>query len=146
MLTARDAVDDRVQGLDAGAEDYLTKPFAFAELLARVRALVRRGPAPRETVLKAGDLEVDLLERRVNRAGEEIALRGREFEVLAYLMRHHGQVVTRDMLGRDVWKEPLHDLTNVIDVTMTLLRRKLDRADRPALIHTVRGVGYVLRG
>jgi len=146
MLTARDAVEDRVHGLDSGAEDYLRKPFAFAELLARMRALVRRGPAPRETVLRAGDLEVDLLERRVTRAGEEVALRGREFEVLAYLARHSGQVVTRDMLGRDVWKEPQHDLTNVIDVTMTQLRRKLERPGRPAPIHTVRGVGYALRG
>jgi two-component system copper resistance phosphate regulon response regulator CusR len=145
LLTARDAIEDRVQGLDAGAEDYLTKPFAFAELLARVRALMRRGPGPRETMLRAGDLEVDLLERRVTRGGEEVTLRGREFEVLAYLARHHGEVVTRDMLGREVWKEPQHDLTNVIDVTMTQLRRKLERPGFPAPIHTVRGVGYALR-
>jgi DNA-binding response OmpR family regulator len=145
ILTARDAVEDRVAGLDAGAEDYLVKPFAFAELLARLRALLRRGRAERETVLRAGDLEVDLLQRRATRAGEEVPLTQREFEVLAYLVRHHNAVVTRDMLGRDVWKEPDHALTNVIDVYITLLRRKLERPGRPALIHTIRGVGYTLR-
>jgi DNA-binding response OmpR family regulator len=145
LLTARDAVEDRVEGLDHGADDYLVKPFAFAELLARVRALLRRGRADRETVLSAGDLEVDLLERRAVRAGEAVPLRGREFELLAYLLRHQGEAVTRDMLGRDVWNEPGHALTNVIDVTVTLLRKKLDRPGRPLLIHTVRGVGYCLK-
>ena len=114
-------------------------------LLARLRALLRRGRAERETVLRAGDLEVDLLQRRATRAGEEVPLTQREFEVLAYLVRHHNAVVTRDMLGRDVWKEPDHALTNVIDVYITLLRRKLERPGRPALIHTIRGVGYTLR-
>src|SRR5215472_2368813 len=114
ILTARDAVEDRVAGLDAGAEDYLVKPFAFAELLARLRALLRRGRAERETVLRAADLEVDLLQRRATRAGEEVPLTQREFEVLAYLVRHHNAVVTRDMLGREVWKEPNYALTNVI--------------------------------
>ncbi|MCI0458237.1 MAG: response regulator transcription factor [Gemmataceae bacterium] len=145
LLTARDAVADRVLGLDAGADDYLVKPFAFAELLARVRALLRRGKSDRETILHAGDLEVDLLERRVTREDEEIELRGREYEVLVYLLRHQGAVVTRDMLGRDVWKEPQHSLTNVIDVTITLLRKKLERPGLPPLIHTVRGIGYCLR-
>jgi two-component system copper resistance phosphate regulon response regulator CusR len=145
MLTARDAVEDRVRGLDQGADDYLVKPFAFAELLARLRSLLRRGKADRETVLRAGDLEVDLLERRATRAGAELPLRGREFEVLAYLLRHRNAAVTRDMLGRDVWKEPGHALTNVIDVTITLLRRKLERPGLPPLLHTVRGVGYCLR-
>jgi DNA-binding response OmpR family regulator len=145
ILTARDAVEDRVLGLDAGAEDYLVKPFAFAELLARLRALLRRGRAERETVLRARDLEVDLLQRRATRAGEEVALTQREFEVLAYLVRHKNAVVTRAMLGRDVWKEPDHALTNVIDVYITLLRRKLERPDQPSLIHTIRGVGYSLR-
>jgi DNA-binding response OmpR family regulator len=145
ILTARDAVEDRVAGLDAGAEDYLVKPFAFAELLARLRALLRRGRGERETVLRAGDLEVDLLRRRVTRAGEEVPLTQREFEVLAYLVRHKNAVVTRDMLGRDVWQEPDHALTNVIEVYITLLRRKVERPGRRPLIHTLRGVGYSLR-
>jgi DNA-binding response OmpR family regulator len=144
ILTARDAVDDRVVGLDAGADDYLVKPFAFAELLARLRALLRRGPAERETVLRAGDLEMDLLARRVTRAGAEVPLTQREFEVLEYLLRHRGRVVTREMLGRDVWKEPGYALTNVIEVYINLLRRKLEQPGRPPLIHTLRGVGYRL--
>src|SRR5713101_6522584 len=119
MLTARDAVEDRVRGLEAGADDYLVKPFAFAELVARIRSLLRRGKAERETFLKCGDLEVDFLERSVTRAGSTIDLRSREYEVLVYLLRHRGQIVSRDMLGRDVWDEPNHTLTNVIDVTMT---------------------------
>jgi DNA-binding response OmpR family regulator len=145
ILTARDAVEDRVIGLDAGADDYLVKPFAFAELLARLRVLLRRDRGERETLLRAGDLEVDLLQRRATRAGEEVPLTQREFEVLAYLVRHKNRVVTRDMLGRDVWREPDHALTNVIDVYITLIRRKVERPDRRPLIHTIRGVGYSLR-
>jgi DNA-binding response OmpR family regulator len=145
VLTARDAIEDRVTGLDAGADDYLVKPFAFAELLARLRVLLRRGQSDRETVLRVGDLEIDLLDRGVRRAGAEVALTLREFEVLAYLARHKNAVVTREMLGRDVWKEPEHALTNVIDVYVNLLRRKVERPDRPPLIHTLRGVGYSLR-
>jgi DNA-binding response OmpR family regulator len=145
MLTARDTVEDRVEGLDHGADDYLVKPFAFAELLARLRSLLRRGQSDRETVIRFGDLEVDLLERKVARAGTVIPLRSREFDLLAYLLRHRGNIVTRDMLGRDVWHEPSHALTNVIDVTVTLLRKKLDRSGLKPLIHTVRGVGYCLR-
>ncbi len=145
LLTARDAVEDRVAGLDAGADDYLVKPFAFAELLARLRALLRRGPAERETVLRAADLELDLIDRRARRAGADIPLTVREFDVLAFLVRHKNAVVTRDMLGREVWKEPDHALTNVIDVYMTLLRRKVERPGLPPLIHTLRGVGYSLR-
>jgi two-component system, OmpR family, copper resistance phosphate regulon response regulator CusR len=145
ILTARDAVRDRVLGLDAGAEDYLVKPFAFPELLARLRVLLRRERAERPTLLRADDLEVDLLERRVRRGGAEIPLTPREFEVLAYLVLHKNSVVTRDMLGRDVWKEPHHALTNVIDVYMTLLRRKIEGPDRQSLIQTIRGVGYSLR-
>jgi DNA-binding response OmpR family regulator len=145
MLTARDAVEDRVEGLDQGADDYLVKPFAFAELLARLRSLLRRGQSDRETVVRLGDLEVDLLERRAVRAGAVVPLRSREFDLLAYLVKHRGTVVTRDMLGRDVWHEPAHALTNVIDVTVTLLRKKLDRPGMSPLIHTVRGVGYSLR-
>jgi DNA-binding response OmpR family regulator len=145
VLTARDAIEDRVRGLDAGADDYLVKPFALPELLARLRSLLRRGPPGRESRLQAGDLEVDLLERRATRAGKDLPLRAREFEVLAYLARHKDTVVTRAMLGRDVWKEPDHALTNVIDVTITLLRRKVERPGLAPLIHTVRGVGYCLR-
>jgi DNA-binding response OmpR family regulator len=144
MLTARDAVQDRVAGLDGGADDYLVKPFAFAELLARLRVLLRRGrPAP-DTVLRVADLEVDLLQRRASRGGVEVSLAHREFDLLAYLMRHRGATVTREMLGRDVWKEPNHALTNVIDVHVAMLRKKLEGGGRPALIHTVRGVGYRL--
>jgi two-component system, OmpR family, copper resistance phosphate regulon response regulator CusR len=145
LLTARDAVEDRVVGLDAGADDYLVKPFAFAELLARVRALLRRGRVDRETVLRAGDLELDLLRRSVVRAGTEVALTGREFELLEYLLRHKNATVTRAMLGRDVWKEADYALTNVIDVFINALRRKIEQAGRRPLIHTVRGVGYSLR-
>ncbi|HYT88852.1 MAG TPA: response regulator transcription factor [Gemmataceae bacterium] len=144
ILTARDTVLDRVTGLDAGADDYLVKPFAFAELLARLRALLRRGQPERETVLRAGALEMDLLTRRVVRGGAEVPLTQREFEVLEYLLRHQGQAVTREMLGRDVWKEPNHALTNVIEVYITLLRRKLEKPGHGPLIHTVRGVGYQL--
>jgi DNA-binding response OmpR family regulator len=144
ILTARDAVEDRVLGLDAGADDYLVKPFAFAELLARLRVLLRRGCRERETVLCAGDLEMDLLQRRVCRAGEEIALTHREFELLHYLLQHKNRVVTRDMLGRDVWKEPDYALTNVIEVFINFLRRKVERPGKPPLIHTLRGVGYSL--
>src|SRR5262245_7161200 len=145
VLTARDGVDDKVQGLDAGADDYVVKPFAFAELLARLRALLRRNLPARELVLKAGDLEMDLLARRVSRDGEEIALSTREFELLEYLLRHVNATVTRDMIARDVWKEPAGVLTNVIDVYVKTLRRKIEHAERRQLLFTVRGVGYVLR-
>jgi two-component system, OmpR family, copper resistance phosphate regulon response regulator CusR len=144
VLTARDAIEDRVAGLDGGADDYLVKPFAFAELLARLRVLLRRERAA-ETVLRADDLEVDLVRRRVTRGGEEVGLTQREFELLEYLLRHKNATVTRDMLGRDVWRETAHALTNVIDVFVTLLRRKVERPGRPPLIHTVRGLGYSLR-
>lgn len=142
MLTARDSIEDRVRGLDLGADDYLVKPFAFAELLARIRSLLRRGQPERETMLHCDDLEVDLVERRVRLAGTNIDLRPREFDVLTYLLRHQGETVTREMLGRDVWNEPHHHLTNVIEVTITLLRKKLGT---PSMIQTVRGVGYCLR-
>jgi DNA-binding response OmpR family regulator len=145
ILTARDTVEDRVTGLDAGADDYLVKPFAFAELLARLRVLLRRGRGERETVLRADDLEMDLLQRRVLRGGTEVPLTQREYEVLEYLLRHKNATVTRDMLGREVWKEPAPALTNVIDVYITFLRRKLERPGKRPLIHTVRGVGYSLR-
>jgi len=145
ILTARDSVDDRVLGLDGGADDYLVKPFAFAELLARLRAIMRRGHISRETVLRAADLEVDLVARRVTRAGIILELTMREFELLEYLLRHKDEAVTRDMISLDVWKEPTGAMTNVIDVYINALRRKVERPGFPTLIHTVRGVGYVLR-
>ena len=144
VLTARDAVEDRVAGLDGGADDYLVKPFAFAELLARLRVLLRRERAA-ETVLRAGDLEVDLVRRRVTRGGAEVSLTQREFELLEYLLRHKNAAVTRDMIARDVWKEVSGAPTNAIDVYVTMLRKKVERPGRPPLIHTVRGLGYSLR-
>jgi len=145
LLTARDAVEDRVGGLEAGADDYLVKPFALAELLARVKVLLRRGQPDRETVLRAAGLEIDLVSRRVTRDRADIALTQREFEVLEYLARHKGRTVTREMLGRDVWKDPNYALTNVVEVYVNLLRKKLAPADGPSPIATVRGVGYCLR-
>ncbi len=146
VLTARDSVHDRVAGLDSGADDYMVKPFAFAELLARIRALVRRGRATESPRLGAGDLDVDLITRKVTRAARPVELTVREFELLEYLLRHQGQVVSRETLARDVWKETARStpLDNVIDVHIARLRRKVD-ADYPVkLIHTVRGVGFML--
>jgi len=147
VLTARDGVDDRVLGLDLGADDYLVKPFALPELLARIRALLRRGRPTDVLRLKAGDLELDLVARQVVRGDQPIELTSREFELLEYLLRHQGNLVSREMLARDVWKEPRRatPLDNVIDVQMTRLRRKVDLDGMPRLIHTVRGVGFVLR-
>jgi two-component system copper resistance phosphate regulon response regulator CusR len=145
ILTARDAVDDRVAGLDGGADDYLVKPFAFAELLARLRALLRRDLSGRELVLRADDLEMDLLARRVVRGGLELDLTRREYELLEYLLRHKNTTVTRDMIARDVWKEGSGALTNTIDVYINLLRKKVEQPDKRQLIQTVRGVGYALR-
>jgi two-component system copper resistance phosphate regulon response regulator CusR len=146
ILTARDAVADRVEGLDSGADDYLVKPFAFAELVARLRVLLRRNLADRELVLRADDLELDRVTRRVVRGGVEVELSNREFTLLEYLLRHKNATVTRDMLGRDVWQEPDGVLTNVIDVTINALRKKVEKAGHRQLIHTIRGVGYALRG
>lgn len=147
ILTAKDAVEDRVIGLDAGADDYLVKPFAFAELLARIRALLRRGRTDQVLRLKAADLDMDLVTRTVTRAAEPLELTPREFELLEYLMRHHRQVVSREMLSRDVWKESARatPLDNVIDVHVARLRKKVDQGRPGRLIHTVRGVGFVLR-
>jgi len=144
MLTARDAIDDRVRGLDSGADDYLVKPFAFAELVARLRAMLRRDASSHNFHLRAADLEVDLMARRVVRSGVEIDLSQREFQLLEFLLRHKDNVVSREMLARDVWHEP-DVLTNVIDVYINLVRKKIEKPDLPQLIHTVRGVGYVLR-
>ena len=146
VLTARDSLQDRVAGLDSGADDYLVKPFAFAELLARIRALMRRGQAdaPR---LASGDLTMDLITRKVTRGGQSIDLTVREFELLEYLMRFEGQVVSRETLARDVWKETARTtpLDNVIDVHIARLRRKVDVDFPVKMIHTVRGVGFMLR-
>jgi DNA-binding response OmpR family regulator len=146
MLTARDGVDDRVTGLDLGADDYLVKPFAVPELLARIRALLRRGRPSDALRLKAADLEIDLVSRRATRGERPLELTVREFELLEYLLRHQGNLVSREMLAHDVWKEPRRatPLDNVIDVQMTRLRKKVD-AQGSRLIHTVRGVGFVLR-
>jgi two-component system copper resistance phosphate regulon response regulator CusR len=147
VLTARDGVDDRVLGLDLGADDYLVKPFALPELLARIRALLRRGRPSDVLRLKVADLELDLVARRVVRGDRLIDLTGREFELLEYLLRHQGHLVSREMLARDVWKEPRRatPLDNVIDVQMTRLRRKVDGEGATRLIHTVRGVGFVVQ-
>jgi DNA-binding response OmpR family regulator len=147
ILTARDGVDDRVLGLDLGADDYLVKPFALPELLARIRALLRRGRPSDLLRLKAADLELDLVARRAVRGDRPLDLTSREFELLEYLLRHQGHLVSREMLARDVWKEPRRatPIDNVIDVQMTRLRKKIDLDGATRLIHTVRGVGFVLR-
>jgi len=147
VLTARDGVDDRVLGLDLGADDYLVKPFALPELLARIRALLRRGRPADVVRLKTADLEIDLVSRRASRGSRALDLTVREFDLLEYLLRHQGHLVSREMLAREVWKEPRRatPIDNVIDVQMTRLRRKVDVDGGPRLIHTVRGVGFVLR-
>lgn len=145
MLTARDSVQDRVQGLDSGADDYLVKPFAFAEFLARVRSLLRRGTEDDPVELRALDLTLDLKTRKVTRAGKPAALSAKEFAVLEYLLRHPNEVVTRTRLAEHVWDENFDSFSNVIDVTVYHLREKVDRGFQPALIHTVRGVGYILK-
>ena len=147
LLTARDTLDDRVKGLDSGADDYLVKPFAFAELLARIRALLRRGRASDTHHLTLGDLEMDVVGRKVTRAARPVELTVREFELLHYLLRHDRQIVSRDALARDVWEESARSATldNVIDVHIARLRRKIDLDQPVKLIHTVRGVGFVLR-
>ena len=145
MLTARDSVEDRVRGLDGGADDYLIKPFAFAELLARVRALLRRSAQDEPVELRLAGLVLDLKTRKVSRDGQSLALTPREFAVLEYLMRHCGQVVSRTSLTEHVWDQHFDSMTNVIDVTLYHLREKVDRSFSKPLIHTVRGVGYVLK-
>lgn len=147
LLTARDAIEDRVRGLDAGADDYLVKPFAFAELSARVRALLRRGSAASPTSLRFHDLAMDLIGRTVTRNSRAIDLTAKEFELLEYLLNHPGEVVSRTMIAQQVWKEMARHtpLDNAIDVHMVRLRRKIDDGFSPKLLHTVRGVGFVLR-
>jgi two-component system, OmpR family, copper resistance phosphate regulon response regulator CusR len=147
MLTALDQIEDRVRGLDAGADDYLVKPFAFPELLARIRALSRRGMPETGPKLRMCDLEIDAVGRTVTRGGQPLDLTAREFDLLEYLVRHQGHVVSREMLTREVWKEPGRHtpLDNVIDVHVARLRRKIDDPFDRKLLHTVRGVGFVMR-
>jgi heavy metal response regulator len=143
ILSAREELEDRVRGLDAGADDYLAKPFAFAELLARLRALLRRGTA-RASALRIADLSLDLVTRKVQRAGRNIELTAKEFALLEYLARHAGEVVTRTMIAEHVWDMNFDSFSNVIDVYIRYLRRKIDEPFEPKLIHTRRGVGYLL--
>ncbi|MBI5050200.1 MAG: response regulator transcription factor [Nitrospirae bacterium] len=145
MLTVKDSVKDKVKGLDSGANDYLTKPFAFEEFLARVRVLLRRAESTQVAKLVVGNLVLDLLTHKVTRAGKEIELTAKEFALLEYLMRNKGVVVTRTMLSEHVWDINFDTLTNVIDVYINYLRNKIDRDFNNKLIHTVRGRGYILK-
>ena len=146
LLTAMGGIEDRVEGLEAGGDDYLVKPFAFAELLARINALARR-PPPQDvqTTLEVADLKLDLLRRQVTRGGQRIELQPREFQLLEYLMRHAGRVVTRTMLLESVWDFHFDPKTNIVETHMSRLRGKIDRGRSEELIHTVRGAGYCLR-
>jgi heavy metal response regulator len=145
LLTARDTVEDKVQGLDAGADDYLTKPFAFAELLARVRALLRRRADARAPILRVADLILDPATRTVKRGDEPVTLTNREFALLEYFLRNPGRVLTRTMIAEHVWDYSFDSSTNVIDVYVNYLRKKIDAGRETKLLHTVRGVGYVLK-
>jgi DNA-binding response OmpR family regulator len=143
MLTARDSTEMKVKGLDSGADDYITKPFAFAELLARIRAQVRRSEDI--TKLQIGDLLLDLIHRKVTRGGEEVQLTGKEFNLLEYFMQHPDEILSRETLSEKVWNETFDALTNVIDVYINYLRNKVDRNRETKLIQTIRGVGYMLK-
>jgi len=145
VLTARSATNEKVRLLDLGADDYLTKPFAFDELLARIRALLRRGPVDPHTVLRVADLELDPASRRVRRAGQEVILTSREFAVLEYLMRHRGSVVTRGMIADHVWNLDYESGSNIVEVYINYLRRKIDQSSPVKLIQTIRGAGYSVR-
>lgn len=142
MLTARDDLQNKVRALDAGADDYLAKPFAFEELLARIRALTRRADQPRSAQIEIGDLQVDLLSRRVRRGQRSVELSSREFALLEYFMRHPGQALSREQILSAIWDYAFEPDSNVVDVYIRYLRRKLDRPGEPSLITTVRGVGY----
>jgi len=146
ILTARDAVEDRVIGLNSGADDYLIKPFAFPELLARIRVLLRRGKNENLLRLKLADLEMDFVTHKIKRSDQPIALTAREFELLEYLLRRHGQIVSREMLAKDVWQETNRatPIDNLIDVHIARLRRKIDEPFEKKLLHTLRGVGFIL--
>jgi heavy metal response regulator len=145
ILSARDSVEDKVAGLDMGADDYLTKPFAFSELLARVRALLRRGETMTPVKLQVADLVMDTVTHEVTRSGKEIKLTGKEYSLLEYFMMNPGKVLTRTMLSEHVWDYTFDTFSNVIDVYINYLRNKVDRDFKPRLIHTVRGVGYVMK-
>jgi heavy metal response regulator len=145
MLTAKDSVEDVVKGLDAGGDDYLTKPFAFAELLARVRALLRRKEQRPAGALQVADLVLDPIAHEVRRGGEEVELTAKEYALLEYLMRHANRVVTRTMISEHVWDYHFDSMTNVIDVYVNHLRKKIDHNSSRGLIHTIRGVGYMLK-
>jgi DNA-binding response OmpR family regulator len=144
-LTAKDTVDDIVSGLDSGSDDYLTKPFAFAELLARVRALVRRGTKDRGAEIRFSDLRLDPVAHKVWRGGKELELTAKEYALLEYMMRNPNQVLTRTMIAEHVWDYTFDSFTNIIDVYVNYLRKKVDKDFDKKLIHTVRGVGYVLK-
>lgn len=144
VLTARDATQDKVENFEAGADDYLTKPFAFAELLVRIRALLRRPPPARSHILRVADLEIDRLTQQVRRAGKRIELTAKEYSLLEYLMAHAGRVLTRTMIIEHVWDESFEGLTNIVDVYVRHLRAKIDEGNEVKLIRTVRGVGYCL--
>jgi heavy metal response regulator len=145
LLTAKHAVKDKVRGLDAGADDYLTKPFAFEEFMARVRALMRKNSASKNNILKVADLELDRVSHKVSRAGREVTLANKEYALLEYLMLNAGHVMTRTMISEHVWNESFDTLTNVFDVYIHRLRGKIDEGSSKSLIHSVRGVGYVLK-
>ncbi len=145
MLTAKDSVNDKVTGLDSGAEDYLTKPFAFKEFLARIRVLLRKNTSLIPTKLQIEDLVMDILAHKVTRDGKEISLTTKEFSLLEYLMRNAGHVITRTAISEHVWDINFDTTTNVIDVHITALRRKMDRSHKKKLIHTVRGRGYIMK-
>jgi DNA-binding response OmpR family regulator len=144
MLTARDALEDRVMGLDAGADDYLMKPYGFSELMARIRALLRRSELSRPVVLRVADLELDTVSQRVARGGEPIDLTAKEYAILEVLMRHAGAVVPRNAVTEHVWVSELDMSPNLLEVHLSRLRRKLDHGRRPPLIHTIRGRGYMI--
>lgn len=146
ILTAKDAIEDRIIGLDAGADDYLVKPFAFAELLARIRAMLRRGRMDQVLKFKLADLQLDVVLRKAMRSGQALHLTVREFEILEYLLRNQGSIVSREMLAKDVWKEMgrVTSIDNVVEVHIGRLRKKLDDPFATKLLHTVRGLGYVL--
>ncbi|HEX3626060.1 MAG TPA: response regulator transcription factor [Verrucomicrobiae bacterium] len=144
ILTARDSMDDKVKNFEAGADDYLTKPFAFAELLVRVKALLRRGPVDRSSVLRVGDLEIDRLSQSVKRGGKKIELTAKEYSLLEYLASHPGRVFSRTMIIEHVWDQSFQGLTNIVDVYVRHLRSKVDDAFSVKLLRTVRGVGYSL--